>query len=83
MRKTILLGALIVLSGAGALAQASVAGPTESNTVVASQTGAPAIRSEKHGHERRSASHVARRDHGRKHHDEARKGEERRKHDRH
>ena len=82
MRNTILLGALIVLSGAAAPAQASDAGPTESNTVVASLAGAPAIRSEKHGHERRSASHVERDDHGRKHHDEAHE-EKHRKHDRH
>lgn len=73
MRKTIMLGTLIALSGAGALAQARDVTATEQSPVEASQPAA-AVRGEETGREHRAASsaqHRANRDGRRKHHDEA------------
>ena len=77
MRKTIILGTIIVLSGAGALAQAKdvTAAAAQKSTIETSQPAAPAVRDEESGRERRAASsavHRANRDGRRKHHAEAR-----------
>ena len=84
MRKTIMLGTLIVLFGAGALAQASDVTATEpTNAVEAIKPDVPAARSEEAVPKRRAASHEEHRDGQRKHHDEAREHhDEHRKHDR-
>lgn len=72
MRKTIMLGTLIVLFGAGALAQAKDVTTTETGN--AAEATRPVIRGEEHAHERhfesRRGHHDARRGH-REHHDEA------------
>jgi hypothetical protein len=85
MRKTIMFGTLIVLFGAGALAQAKDVTATEpTNAVEAAKPDAPAVRSEATAPKRRAASHEEHREGQRKHHDEVRESrDERRKHDRH
>lgn len=84
MRKTIMLGTLIVLFGAGALAQAKDVTTTEpTNAVEATKPDTPAVRSEATAPERRSASHEEHREGQRKHHDGAReRHDEHQKHDR-
>ena len=73
MRKTIMLGTFIALSGAGALAQAKdVTAAEQKSPIEASQPAAPAVRGEENGRERRAASSTERREDRRKHLDEAR-----------
>jgi hypothetical protein len=76
MRKTIMLGTLIALSGAGALAQArDVNGTEQRGPIEASQPAATAVPGEEDGRDRRTASsseHRANREGRRDHHDEAR-----------
>jgi hypothetical protein len=76
MRKIVILGTLITLFGAGALAQAKDFTATEQKiSSEASQPAAPAVRGEEDLRDHRSASSTERResrDSGRKHHDEAR-----------
>lgn len=84
MRKTILLGTLITLFGAGALAQAKDVTATEIGS--AAEASRSAVRGEEHAHERHHVSsrehHDARRGH-REHHDEAHeRHDERRDHGR-
>ena len=89
MRKTIMLGTLITLFGAGALAQAKDVTTTEpKSTIEASQPEAPAARDD--GRERHSAARAERREHherrdgSREHHDEGRESHDgHRKHDGH
>jgi hypothetical protein len=81
MRKTIMLGTLIVLFGAGALAQAKDVTATEpTDAVETAKPDAPAVRSEETAPKRRAASHEERREGQRKHHDDARNDQP--KHDR-
>lgn len=86
MRKTIMLGTLIVLFGAGALAQAKDVTVTEpTNAVEAAKPDASAVQNKEDVRERRSASRAERhenRDGSRQHHDEAKRHDEDRKHDR-
>ena len=84
MRKTIMLGTLIVLFGAGALAQARDVTTTEpANAVEAAKPDVPAARGEEAVPRRRTASYEEHREGQRKHHDEAREHhDEYRKHDR-
>ncbi len=75
MRKTLMLGTLFALSGAGALAQArDFTAPEQKSPIEASQPAA-AVRGEENGRERRAASDTERRasrDDRHKHHGEAR-----------
>ncbi len=73
MRKTIILGILIALSGAGALAQAGDVTATEQKSPAeASQSETPAMRGDQSLREHRSAAREEHRDRTREHRDEAR-----------
>lgn len=75
MRKTIMLGTLIVLSGAAALAQAKDVTATEQKSPIEASQPAAAVRGDENKREPRAAPSTERRasrDGRRKHHDEAR-----------
>ena len=87
MRKTIMLGTLIALFGAGALAQASDVTTTEQkNPNEVSQPAAPAVRDEERAHERhfesRREHREARRGHRERHDEAQERHHERREHGR-
>jgi hypothetical protein len=81
MRKTLMLGTLIALFGAAALAQAGDVAQTERNAAASNQPEASVIHNEgRHVHRHYSASHEDRQS-GRQHNDDSR--EHHNKHDRH
>jgi hypothetical protein len=86
MRKTLMLGTLIALFGAAALAQAGDVAQTERNAAASNQPEASVIHNEgRHVHRHYSASHEDRhadRQSGRQHNDDSREHHNKH-HDRH